>query len=220
MSVMRFTKKAEQKDMQKCLQQHFRKLNIKKLIGSASCAFIYTIFIILFVYFMKSEPPKDLSDDIISIFLFVILSSFVIIFIVNSIICIKNLSSKNHIDKSFEAYLKEHPQETMKKLEEDFSYGIKIKNTEAIGSRSWICPKHIFNVHKNTVNIYSIYDMEELKCCEKPIRKAKYSYNAFCISFVDKNNNPQILYFNKSDCIDIADTIKYNVGIYKETMKQ
>lgn len=219
MSIMRFTKINEQKNMQKYFFQYFRKSNIRHSIASFLCILFSVSIIIFFDYLVKTEPPTSSKDTVAIILSLIIMAIPVIIWIIHFILSVKRLICGNFFEKYFQNYLKEHPEETMKNLSKDFHYGVKVKNTESLGSRSWICPKHIFYVHRNIIRIYSIYEMKNLKWYKKTIRKRQYHYDAFFISFVDKNNKKQEISFSCSDCIDIVDTIKYNIEKQKEYEK-
>lgn len=210
MSFINFIEADGQEAMERDILKHFRKFNIIHLIISIIYIAFFTAVIIFCCYMEKLEPAKSSNDTFCIILIFVFLAVFEIVSILYFISSVKRLLCERLFKRDIQKYLNEHTSETRESLEEDFRYGIKIKNTEAFGSICWVCPKHIFHAHKNAVNIYSIFEINNLKWCKKTIRKAKYSYDVFFISFNNKYNKPQKLYFNQAACMDIVDTFNHN----------
>lgn len=213
MSLINFIEIDEQRDMEKSIFRHFRKFNIIHLIIGSICIVFFTGMIIFCCYMEIVEPAKNSNDTFCMIFIFAFLAIFELVSIVYLVSSIKRLLGMHLFKRDIQKYLNEHTEETRESLSKDFCYGVKINNTEAFGSSCWICPKHIFHAHKNTINIYSIYEMNNIRLCKKTVRKNKYSYDVFFISFNNKDNEPQELYFNRVACIDIVDTVKYNKNI-------
>lgn len=213
MSLINFIATDEQRDMEESIFRHFRKFNIIHLIISSTYVVFFTAVLILCCYMERLEPAKNSNDTFCMIFIFVFLAAFELISIVYFISSIKRLSCVHLFKRDIQKYLNEHTEETKESLNKDFCYGIKMNNTEAFGSSCWICPKHIFHAYKNTINIYSIYEMNSLRWCKKTVRKNKYSYDVFFISFNNKDNEPHKLYFSRVACIDIVDTVKHNKNI-------